>query len=352
MPASYPARRESLYCVDPRRGTRPRRFAARHPDRLLSYLLLIVGLTVLVIAGDILVRGAVALARRLGIAPVIIGLTVVAFGTSAPELMISVRAALADSPGIALGNVIGSNVANVLLVLGLPAIIAATSCHQPLVLRNMLAMIAASALFAAMCLTGTLEAWHGLVLVGLLVLYLGASVRRAMKQRLAATADVPEVPKGLDRSAPAALGLTGLGFGGLALGAELTVGSAREIAAAWGVSEGAIGLTIVAVGTSLPELATTLMAALRREGGIALGNVIGSNLFNILAVMGVTALVVPVPVPDAMLRFDLWVMLACAVALLPYILARAPIGRSSGIVFTVLYAAYVTTVMAERAPFG
>lgn len=316
----------------------------------MSYILLIAGLAILVLAGDLLVRGAVGLANRLGIPSLIIGLTIVAFGTSAPELFISVQAALAGSPGIALGNVVGSNIANVLLVLGLPAMIAAMGCNQKLVKRNLSLMIGVTILFILLCWTGTLVFWHGVLMVGLLVLFLGASARRAMKQREASLAELGlEEVEGGPQSAPLALGLALGGLAGLPFGAHLTIEGAREIALGWGVSEDAIGLTVVALGTSLPELAATVMAAIRNESAIAVGNVIGSNLFNILAVMGITALVVPVPVPASMLDLDLWVMLFCSLLILPYILARAEIGHLSGLVFTALYIAYVAVVLGGRA---
>lgn len=309
----------------------------------MSFLQLLAGLAILVVAGDLLVRGAAGLAGRLGVPPLIIGLTIVAFGTSAPEMFISIQAAWTGLPGIALGNVIGSNIANVLLVLGLPAIIAATSCGQPLVLRNTLFMIAASVVFIAMCLTGTLERWHGVLLFAGIVGFLALSLRRARKHRARmATLGIEDV-EGV-WSLPVSTVLVLAGLFGLPVGAHLTIESASAIAESWGVSEAAIGLTVVALGTSLPELTSTVMAAIRREAAIAVGNVIGSNLFNILAVMGVTAMVVPVPVPETMLRLDIWVMLGCALLILPYILTRRDIGPASGVVFTAGYIAYIAVV--------
>jgi cation:H+ antiporter len=313
----------------------------------VSYILLIAGLAILLVTGDLLVRGSVGLAERLGVPALIIGLTIVAFGTSAPELFISVQAALADAPGIALGNVVGSNIANVLLVLGLPAIIASTTCSQPLVLRNTLFMIAATVIFIAMCLTGTLVWWHGAILFAMLVGFLLLSARRAQIYRTAngAGIDLDEVEGA--QSLPIAVLLVVLGLAGLPFGAHLTIESARAIAENWGISEAAIGLTVVALGTSLPELAATLMAAIRKESAIAIGNIIGSNLFNILAVMGITALIIPVPVPDTLLHLDVWVMLACALVFLPYILARRSIGMVSGVIFVLGYGVYVAIVLSK-----
>lgn len=313
----------------------------------MSYLLLIGGLAVLVFSGDLLVRGAVGLAGRLGVPTLIIGLTVVSFGTSAPELVISIQAALRGAPGIALGNVIGSNIANILVVLGLPALIATTSCNQPLVVRNTLLMIAVTAVFIAMLLSGRLEYWHGVLLLAVFTGFIALAARRAQLQSAAARG-LPGFADSLDKLPTLAVSglLVLVGLLGLPLGAHFTIEAARAIALDWGISESAIGLTVVALGTSLPELAANFMAAIRRQGAIAVGNIIGSNIFNILVVMGVTATVVPVPVPEQMLRFDAWVMLACALALLPYVVARSAVGRIGGTAFITVYVAYVIVVIA------
>lgn len=316
----------------------------------MSYLSLLGGLFILAIAGDLVVRGGVGLAARVGVPPIIIGLSIVAFGTSAPELVISVQAALAGAPGIALGNVVGSNIANILLVLGLPALIASTALNQPLVRRNTLFMIGATVLFIAMCLSGRLDAWHGAILLALIVGFLAMSLRRARRYWRARTATAGDGAAADDPAdgprLPAILLLLMGGIVGLPFGAYLAIEGARAIALDWRISEAAIGLTVVALGTSLPELAANIMAAIRRENAIAVGNIIGSNLFNLLGVMGITALIVPVPVPAAMLSFDLWVMLACAILILPYVLFRLRIGQVSGLVFVTAYLAYAVVVIA------
>lgn len=315
----------------------------------MVYLGLLGGFVILLVSGDFLVRGAVALAIRLGIPALVIGLTVVAFGTSAPELVVSVRAALTGSPGISIGNVVGSNIANVLLVLGLPAIIAPTNCNQPFIGRNTLYVVAASMLFITLCFYGPLGFWHGLLLFALVILFLIESGRRAGSSSSSMNAE--EALEDIDGVAglPGSRWTLGLfifvGLIGLPAGAHLIVDNATGIARDFGISEAAIGLTLVALGTSLPELATTLAAALRGHSGLAVGNVLGSNLFNILAIMGVTSILAPVPIPEEMLRFDLWIMLAATVAVVPFALRRGTITRVPATAFVAAYLAYTYFVL-------
>lgn len=306
-----------------------------------------VGLVILLLAGDALVRGAVNISLRLGIPAMIVGLTVVAFGTSAPELLVSVQAVLRDAPGLALGNVVGSNVANILLVLGIPALISAVPVSREDLSRSYVMMLATSVLFIGLAFLGPISWPHALVLLTGLALMLGDSFRSAQKHRAAGAAAEPEDLEGADPHMPwvkIAL-FTVLGIVGLPLGADLLVDGAVRIAADLGVDDAIIGLTLVAVGTSLPELATTVVAALRREAGVAMGNVIGSNMFNLLAIIGIAALVGPLPVPEAMLRVDLWVMLGAALVLGPFVWRSAPITRAWGVALCVLYAGYVTTLI-------
>ena len=309
----------------------------------MSYLLLALGFVLLVGAGDLLVRGAAALAERLCIPPVIIGLTVVAFGTSAPELFVSVGAVVDGAPAIAVGNAVGSNIANILLVLGLPAMIQAIDTHERGIALNTAFMIAVSIIFVALCWLGPLSYPHGAVLIALLGLFIWYSVRNARRARRDAVADdVGTRPK----SAWLIAGFIAAGLIGLPIAAEITVEGARQIAQSWGVSEAAIGLTVVAVGTSLPEIAASLMAAIRREHALAVGNVIGSNIFNLAGVMGLTALILPVPIAPGMLNFDLWIMIAAALLLLPFVLGEHRIGRFAGIAFIAMYAAYTAFVFS------
>lgn len=316
----------------------------------LDYISLVGGLLALIVAGDTLVRGAVGIAQKLGIPNMVIGLTIVAFGTSAPELFISVQAGLEGSGGLALGNVVGSNIANVLLVLGVPALIAATPCDEKGATKTAFFMVAVSIIFIAICFQGVIGFWSGLVLLGLLLVFLADSACSAIKHRRdvhACSGDsMVEEVDGVPSKTAIALAYIVIGLIGLPLGAHLTVEGATSIARAWGVSEATIGLTVVALGTSLPELATTVMAAIRKHGGVALGNVIGSNIFNLLAIIGVTTVIVPLNVPDAILKMDVWVMLACSVLLLVLAKYRCCLGKVSGLALCIAYFAYIGAVYA------
>jgi cation:H+ antiporter len=318
-------------------------------------LFALLGLVILLLAGDSLVRGAVNLSLRLGVPALIVSLTIVAFGTSAPELLISVQAVMDHAPGIALGNVVGSNTANVLLVLGLPAIISGLSTEDCDSRRTYLFMLAASVLFIAVAFLGPITWVHGLVLLAALSVVLWDAFHAARSHRretlnaaaVAEPGDDEEEIEGADPNLPwwkIALFLA-LGLVGLPLGAQLLVEHSENIAREMGVSETVIGLTLVALGTSLPELATTVMAALRRQADVALGNVIGSNMFNLLAIVGLASLVGDMPVPAEMLSFDLWVMLASALILLPFVFRGWSMTKPWGIALTGLYVTYVVAVL-------
>ncbi|WP_376876762.1 calcium/sodium antiporter [Albirhodobacter sp. R86504] len=317
---------------------------------MISLGMVALGLVLLVGAGDILVRGATGLAFRLGIPPLIVGLTVVAFGTSAPELMVSVAAVLDNSPGIALGNVVGSNIANVLLVLGLPALIATVHTHPSETRQSYLIMIGASVLFIVLCFLGPIRLPHALVLLTALFLMIFGQVRNALTHRAsnAGRAQIPEDALEQDpqlSSKKIALFLI-LGLIGLPVGADFLVKGATDIALAAGLSEAVIGLTLVAIGTSLPELATSLTAAFKGRTDLMMGNVIGSNIFNILCIIGFAGLIGPLPVPAEMLRFDIWVMLAAAIVMLPFAMRGVAITRKLGLCLTGAYAAYVLAIIA------
>jgi cation:H+ antiporter len=310
----------------------------------MMYLMVGVGLTLLLIGGDVLVRGAVSLAEILKIPPLVIGLTVVAFGTSAPELVVSLNAVLGGVPELAIGNVVGSNIANVLLVLGLPALIFPIACEAEGVRRDTMVMIGVSVAFILLCWTGEIALWQGVVMVTMLVGYLYWSYRDARKAGKngddTAIDDLDERPQDWRLAAVYIIG----GFAGLIAGSELLVTGAISIARGYGISDAVIGLTLVALGTSLPELATATIAAMRRHGDVAIGNVVGSNLFNILAIMGITATVKPVPVPAQFLHLDLWIMLGAAVAIAPFAMRKRPITRLAGLVFVFAYLAYMLSL--------
>lgn len=306
---------------------------------MLPYFLLVVGLIVLVIGGDILVRGAVSIAERFKISPLIIGLTIVSLGTSAPELFISVQAALAGSGGLAIGNVVGSNIANVLLVLGLPALIASQCVKEEGIVRNILVMLGITVVFMGMLSTGTMGFLYGLILIALLSLFLWDQYQSSINSK-----EVPdyhdEIGEGPASPKIAALFLV-IGIVLLPLGAQLTVDNAHTIALDWGLSDEIIGLTVVAIGTSLPELAASMMAVIRGNSNLAIGNVVGSNIFNIAAIMGITLIITPVPVGEHIINLDMWVMLAVSLLLGGIAYFMNAITRLMGLVMLALYTSYI-----------
>lgn len=322
---------------------------------MTAWLLSGLGLVILLLAGDALVRGAVNLSLRLGVPALIVSLTIVAFGTSAPELLISIKAVLENAPGIALGNVVGSNTANILLVLGLPAMLATLHTSECNTRRNYVFMLIASVLFIALAFCGVFTVVSGLILLTGLALVLLNAFRQANAHRKAngtpcAGDDDLDMLDALEEADPDMpywkIGIyLALGLVGLPMGASLLVDNASIIARTYGVSETVIGLTLVAVGTSLPELATTVMAALRRQADVALGNVIGSNMFNLLAIIGVATLFGQIEVDPKFLEFDLWVMLGASLLLIPFVFFRQDINRLWGVALTALYGIYVIVVL-------
>lgn len=318
----------------------------------MNLLFLLGGLSLLVLGAEALVRGAVALARRLRLSPLLIGLVVVGFGTSTPELVVSVGAALHGSPGIAVGNVVGSNICNVLLILGAAAVISPIRTRPSAVIRDAaFGLGAAGAVIAFALGFVTLDRPHGLVLIALLAAAIAYTYRRERRHHSAARAlhaEEAEQIKPLPKELGIALLLTASGLAMLVIGADFFVDGAVAVARRAGISETVIGLTLVALGTSLPELATSAVAALRRHSDIALGNVLGSNLFNLLGILGTTALVTPIAVPTAIVRFDIWVMLAAMALPLPAVLRTGTLGRIEGGVFLALYAAYIGWLYAAN----
>ncbi|WP_340107304.1 calcium/sodium antiporter [Pikeienuella sp. HZG-20] len=305
----------------------------------------VAGLALLVFTGDSLVKGAVALSLRLGVSALVVSLTVVAFGTSAPEMLVSIEATLIGATDLVYGNIVGSNIANVLLVLGIPALITPVAVSQKGVLRNFLMMIVASLALITACGFGGLYTWTGIAFLLLLAAVLCDTYFLAQNGRieLDLEADAPDC-----MSAPMIALSIAIGVIGLPIGAHLLIEGARSMATSFGISETAIGLTLVAVGTSLPELATTVMAAVRRHADVAIGNVVGSNMFNILGVFGVSALVGDLPTPAGFFELDLWIMLATALALAPFIMTRASIGRAWGLVFMAAYVVYCVFALGPR----
>ncbi len=305
------------------------------------------GLVILLLAGDALVKGAVNLSLRLGVPALIVSLTIVAFGTSAPELLIAIQAIGDGAPGLALGNVVGSNTANVLLVLGIHALISTFHTSECDTRKNYLFMIFASLLFTAMCFLGPITWVHGVVLLAALGFVLSDAFLEARAHRKGNKANAAEEVEGADMDMPWwQIGVfMVLGLIGLPLGASLLVDGSVNIATRFGISETVIGLTLVAVGTSLPELATTAMAAVRNQADVALGNVIGSNMFNLLAIIGIASFVGDIPVANGILGFDLWVMLGASALLIPFVFFKQNITKGWGVILSALYATYIIIIL-------
>lgn len=313
---------------------------------MMATLLLLAGLALLVLGAELLVRGASRLALTFGLSPVIVGLTVVAFGTSSPELAISVQASLSGQADIAVGNAVGSNITNVLLILGLSALITPMLVDQRLVRLDVPLMIGASVLLWALAADSSISTVNGLLLCGLLMAYLAFMIYQARRQNadskaLSETAELSSKPT-WDRHWGVQVLLVLAGLALLVVGSHWLVEGAVTIARALGVSELVISLTLVALGTSLPELATSVLAALRGERDIAVGNIVGSNLFNILGVLGISAAVSPsgLAVAPSVVAFDLPVMVAVALACLPIFFTGHVIARWEGGLFLAYYLAY------------
>lgn len=310
---------------------------------LPQILIFALGLAALIAGAELLVRGASRLAASFGVAPLVIGLTVVAFGTSAPEMAVSVSSALAGKADLALGNVIGSNIANVLLILGIAALLMPLQVNEQVIRQEVPIMIGASALLLVMALDGHIALTEAFLLFALVIVYTVFLIVQSRRATASATpAAAVSTTAAWRRHWSVQLLLIAAGLGLLVLGAEWLIDAATAIARAWGISDLVIGLTVVAVGTSMPEIATSIVATLRGERDIAIGNVVGSNVFNILAVLGASGLATGsgLPVSAAARNFDLWVMLAVAFACLPIMLTDRRIVRWEGIVFLAYYAAY------------
>ena len=313
---------------------------------LENALFFIFGLAALTLGAELMVRGAARLALTFGISPLVVGLTIVAFGTSAPEMAVSVGAALNGTGDLAIGNIVGSNIANILLILGLCALIVPLAVNEQIIRQEVPIMIGASLLFLVLALDGRISRLEGGLLFFLVIVYtvfLITQSRRASKEAEAEfSEEMPDTHSRWDAhwSVQALLVVAGLGL--LVLGAEWLVNAAVAVAHMFGVSDLLIGLTVVAIGTSMPEIATSLVAALRKQRDIAVGNVVGSNIFNILAVLGFSSLVSDsgISVSEASRNLDLWVMLAVAFACVPVMITGREIARWEGGVFIAYYAVY------------
>lgn len=310
----------------------------------IDLLKLFGGFVYLLVGGELLVRGALGLSKESHIPPVIVGMTVVAMGTSAPELMVSTFSALSGYPGIAVGNVVGSNIANVWLVIGVPVMIYPIHCIQEGLSRQTSLMIGVSLLFIVLCVFEPISFLEGVLLVGILISFLVATTRGAAVIPLDDAEEELERGLGLPTYPGTITLFIVLGVIALPLGADLVVEGGVGLATSWGVSEAVIGLSLIALGTSLPELSTTVIAALHKSSDVAIGNVVGSNLFNILAILGITALLTDIPVDPEFLRFDLWVMFGSSILLWILVLSRATIGKVWGVGFLAGYFWYLWAI--------
>ena len=321
---------------------------------MLTILALVAGLVCLVGGAEFLVKGAAAVATRLGIEPVIIGLTVVAFGTSAPELAVSVSSGLSGNSDVALGNVVGSNIVNILLILGASAIVGGLAVTQRIIRIDVPLLVVVSVAALLMSLDNRVGRIDGVILFAGIVIYTGWLIRASRREN---THVVEEYQSAIDTVEGAAvekpivvqLGYVAVGLVTLVIGSQFLVNSATDIATELGVSELVIGLTVVAIGTSLPEFATSMLAAFRGQRDIAVGNVVGSNLFNLMCVLGLTGIVSPdgVTVSDTSLRLDFPVMLAATVVLIPIFWSGFQIKRWEGFVLVAFYAVYVVYLIVD-----
>lgn len=308
--------------------------------RAMDAIFMLAGLVLLLGGGEALVRGGVAFATRMRLPMAVVGAIVLGFGTSMPELLTSLSAAWSGAPGIAVGNVVGSNIANILLILGVAALIAVVPGDTAMTEDRLWLMAATAMGFGLLVLSATLGRVEGVVLLAALGLYIWRSLSRD---------SVMEPVPLIEGMAGWRIGaFLALGLGALMAGAQLLVTGATGIAQGLGVSETVIGLTVVAVGTSLPELATSVTAARRGEAGLALGNILGSNVFNIFAILGLTALIVPIPVPEGLTAVDLAFFAGSALALIGFLFV-ARIGRGGGLVLLASYAAYVAWLAVGSA---
>ncbi|MEX1220558.1 MAG: calcium/sodium antiporter [Idiomarina sp.] len=311
---------------------------------MMDLAFVIVGVLLLTTGGEALIRGSLAIAKRIGISPLLSGLVIVGFGTSAPELVVSIDAALNLQPDIAVGNVVGSNIGNVLLILGTCAIICPLAVKPLALRRDAITVLAATVLFIVLVGGSALARIDAAILLLALLAYLVWAYRTerlqnnpAAEMHTAEASEIEALPKtGLWIATAIVIGLALL-----IVGSQILLKGATGIAQAFGISEAVIGLTLVAVGTSLPEFAVSIIAALRRHADVAVGNILGSNIFNLLGILGISALLQPLPVSERILQFDQWVLLATSLVLLLFLYTGRRLSRLEGGIFVAAYVAYV-----------
>lgn len=320
---------------------------------LFDFLLALLGIGVLILGGELLVRGAVTLAASLGLSPLVIGLTVVAGGTSAPELVVSVMAAAKGNPGICAGNVVGSNIFNVLLILGVAAVVCPLRTTATFVRREIPIMVAVSILLFVLAINGELSRFEGAVLLVVFFAYNVLAIKLARRESAVIKPQVDQVTANRrDRSLPVSATLVVLGLAGLGGGSELFLRGSVAIAKSLHVSEEMIGLTLVAFGTSLPELVASAVAAMRKQPDICLGNVIGSNVFNVALILGVSGVVKPLPFSAELVHVHLPIMVGTSILIWPLVRSGLTLSRREGAILLMLFAAYLGWTIASRSSAG
>ena len=307
----------------------------------MGVFLLIVGLIVLVVGGELLVKGAVTIAKNFKISPLVIGMTIVSFGTSAPELLVSLQAALDGAPGISIGNVVGSNIANLALVLGITVLIFPIIPERQTKIVDWPMMLLATALFYLFSLDNIIQRWEGFVLFTILSVFTFILIRNSRRENKKIDPEIDEI-KG---SSVIGLLLILGGLIGLYLGSEWFVEGAIDIAKIFNLSDTTIGVTVVAFGTSAPELVASTVAAYRKQTDISVGNLIGSNIFNIMAVLGITSMVKPIEVSEKVLSFDMYWVICIALLMFPVLFIGKRIGRLKGVILLSAYIAYIYMVL-------
>jgi len=309
----------------------------------MDFIELISGLIILLIGGEFIVKGAVLVANKFHISPMVIGLTIVSFGTSAPELLVSIKAATEGNPDIAVGNVVGSNIANLALVLGITVLFIPIVIDRSKIMINWVFMMLATIVFYLFSINGWVEEWEGVILFLALIVFIFFLIRFSDNK---SPKDSEHTLTNNTNQKPIVIILyLLLGIFGLYFGAEFLVEGAVSIAHKLGMSEAVIGVTIVALGTSAPELTASIVAAYRKESGISIGNLIGSNIFNIMAVIGITGMVNPVSISSKIMSFDMYWLLGISLMILPLIIIGSRIGRLKGLLLLIIYISYISLVL-------
>jgi cation:H+ antiporter len=314
----------------------------------MMYFWLVLGLAVLIVGGEFLVKGAVGLSVLMKLSPLVIGMTVVSMGTSMPELLVSVNSAIGGNSGIAIGNVVGSNIANIALVLGLSVMLLPIIAEKETKKIDYPMMLFASLLLYVFSLDNSIVQWEGVVLFLILIVFVTRMITKSRKSEKLKRSEADDELEVIENvSTGKSLVYLLIGLVGLYFGADWFVSGAVDIAKSFELSDAVIGVTVVALGTSAPELVASLIAAYRKQSDLSVGNLIGSNIFNIFAVVGLTAIIKPIDITNDMLAFDYWWMIGIALALIPIIYVGQSIGRMKGLVLFLLYVAYVTIIVLK-----